>query len=99
MRSNRPRVYVYPRQNAPTALGLLWSRFRCSPVTAGNLGIISIIGPMRDAGYREAVVAYLDILGFRKLIETSATDPSHVSTILNALRELKDRSFGGGRVI
>jgi hypothetical protein len=54
---------------------------------------------MRDAGYREALVAYIDILGFRKLIETSAVNPSTVPTLLNALSELKQQTSGGGRVI
>ncbi len=54
---------------------------------------------MRDAGYREALLAYIDILGFRKLIETSATDPSTVPTILNTLRRLKKQASEGGRVI
>ncbi len=54
---------------------------------------------MRDTGYREVLLAYIDILGFRKLIETSATNSSAVPTILNALREMKEQTFGGGRVI
>jgi len=54
---------------------------------------------MRDAAYREAVLVYIDILGFRKLIETSTTTPSTVPTILNALRELKQQTSEGGRVI
>ena len=54
---------------------------------------------MRNAGYREALVAYIDILGFRKLIETSAVNPSTVPTLLNALSELKQQTSGGGRVI
>jgi hypothetical protein len=54
---------------------------------------------MRDAGYREALVAYIDVLGFRKLIETSAVKPSTIPTVLNALSELKQQTSGGGRVI
>jgi hypothetical protein len=54
---------------------------------------------MRDAGYREALLAYIDILGFRKLIETSATNPSVASTILKILRDLKTQTSGGGRII
>ena len=54
---------------------------------------------MRDAAYREALLVYIDVLGFRKLIETSATDPSTVPTILNVLRELKQQTSEGGRVI
>jgi hypothetical protein len=57
------------------------------------------MGLMRDAGYREALVAYIDILGFRKLIETSAVNPSTVTTLLNVLSELKQQTSGGGRVI
>jgi hypothetical protein len=31
--------------------------------------------------YREAIVSYLDVLGFRKLIQSSDTDPSKVDDI------------------
>lgn len=54
---------------------------------------------MRDSFYRQALLAYIDILGFRKLIDASALDPSTVPTILNTLRELKTQTFEGGRVI
>jgi len=54
---------------------------------------------MRDTGYREALLAYIDILGFRNLIETSATDPSTVPIILNTLSRLKKQTSEGGRVI
>jgi hypothetical protein len=54
---------------------------------------------MRDTGYREALVSYIDILGFGKLIETSAIDPSAIPTILNTLRHLKKQTSEGGRVI
>jgi hypothetical protein len=54
---------------------------------------------MRGAGYREALLVYIDILGFRKLIETSATDPSAVPTILATLRLLKKQTSEGGRVV
>jgi hypothetical protein len=54
---------------------------------------------MRDAGYREALLAYIDILGFRKVIEKSATTPSVVPTILKTLGDLKKQTSEGGRVI
>jgi hypothetical protein len=54
---------------------------------------------MRDTEYREALLTYIDILGFRKLIEQSATNPSIVPTILNVLRDLKKQSREGGRVV
>jgi hypothetical protein len=54
---------------------------------------------MRDTGYREALLTYIDILGFRKIIERSATDPSIIATMLNVLRDLKKQSSEGGRVV
>ena len=54
---------------------------------------------MRDTEYREALLTYIDILGFRKLIQQSATNPSIVPTILNVLRDLKKQSREGGRVV
>jgi len=53
---------------------------------------------MRDIDYREALLAYIDILGFRKLIEASATNASIIPAIFTSLRELKKHVHAGGRV-
>jgi hypothetical protein len=54
---------------------------------------------MRDPRYRDALLTYIDILGFKKLIEKSATDASIIPTILHILQLLKKRTSEGGRVI
>jgi hypothetical protein len=54
---------------------------------------------MRDNNYREALLAYVDVLGFKKLIEKSVADPQLLSEILSLLRHLKDQTGRGGRLI
>lgn len=46
--------------------------------------------------YRTAVVSYLDILGFRDLIEQSLSNPARVDEILDILRILKKASSAMG---
>jgi hypothetical protein len=54
---------------------------------------------MRDNTYREALLTYIDVLGFKKLIERSLTDAQLFADILNLLRHLKDQTVKGGRYI
>lgn len=54
---------------------------------------------MRDSGYREAMLVYIDILGFRKIIQKSATDPHVIPSMLSIMRDLKKQTSEGGRVI
>jgi hypothetical protein len=61
--------------------------------------IISYSIAMRDIGYREAMLVYIDILGFRKIIEKSANDPHVIPSILSILQDLKKQTSEGGRVI
>jgi hypothetical protein len=61
--------------------------------------IISYSIAMREIGYREAMLVYIDILGFRKIIEKSATDPHVIPPILSILQDLKKQTSEGGRVV
>jgi hypothetical protein len=54
---------------------------------------------MRDEGYREAMLVYIDILGFRKIIEKSANDPHVIPSMLSILQHLKKQICEGGRVV
>jgi len=54
---------------------------------------------MRDKNYRECLLAYIDVLGFKKLIEKSVTDAQLFADILSLLRHLKDQTGQGGRYI
>src|SRR5256885_14599528 len=47
---------------------------------------------MRETKYQIALVVYLDILGFRQLIQESATDPLKVYEIFSALRTVKEHT-------
>lgn len=51
---------------------------------------------MRDNNYREALLAYIDVLGFKKLIEKSVADARLFSEILALLRRLKDQTGSEG---
>jgi hypothetical protein len=54
---------------------------------------------MRDKNYREALLAYIDVLGFKKLIEKSVADAQLFADILSLLRHLKDQTGQGGRYV
>lgn len=54
---------------------------------------------MRDTSYREAMLVYIDILGFRKIIEKSANDPHVIPSMLSIMQDLKKQTSEGGRVI
>jgi hypothetical protein len=47
---------------------------------------------MRKSEYQTALVVYLDILGFRELIQQSVSDPLKVYDILSALRTVKEHT-------
>lgn len=54
---------------------------------------------MRDTNYREALLSYLDVLGFKKLIEKSVHDAQLFADILSLLRHLKGQTGQGGRYV
>jgi hypothetical protein len=54
---------------------------------------------MRDNNYREALLSYIDVLGFKKLIEKSVTDAQLFSEIITLLHHLKDQTGRGGRYV
>lgn len=47
--------------------------------------------------YRRALITYIDILGFRELIEASKTNASEVENILELVRGVKQEFSAGGR--
>ena len=54
---------------------------------------------MRDNVYRESLLVYIDVLGFKKLIERSVTDAQLFAEIPSLLRHLKEQTIRGGRFI
>jgi hypothetical protein len=54
---------------------------------------------MREPGYREALLVYIDILGFRSIIQKSATESHLIGSMLSVLQDLKRQTSVGGRVI
>lgn len=54
---------------------------------------------MRDKNYREALLTYIDVLGFKRLIEESVADAQLFAEILSLLRHLKDQTGQGGRYV
>src|SRR5580765_1554350 len=54
---------------------------------------------MRDRNYRETLLSYLDVLGFKKLVEKSVCDARLFADILSLLHHLKDQTGQGGRYI
>src|SRR5438067_1265751 len=48
--------------------------------------------------YRMAIVTYLDILGFSRLIDETRSDPSRTAKIAEALSNVKEKTSAGGRI-
>lgn len=54
---------------------------------------------MRDDNYREAILTYIDVLGFKKLVEKSVADARLFSEILGLLRDLKYQTRHSGLTV